>query len=73
MKKFEYYTVRLSTLIGVEDPDTIYQRESYRLYTKDKIDKAYNDMGDKGWELVTVELIPKILKDRLIYFKREKK
>ena len=64
MKKWEYCREYLSKLIGHGNEFTINK--------PGEVDKAINDMGEKGWELVSVEKI-RDHNERLLYFKREKK
>ena len=63
MKKWEYFGTSLSQLIGHGNEHTIYRKE--------EVDKALNDIGEKGWELVSVTTREDSLY-KFLYFKREK-
>ena len=64
MKKWEYTTKLKFELIGYGDGYTIFQGG--------ELDKALNDMGNQGWELVASEQTSYKFSNRY-YFKREKK
>lgn len=65
MKKWEYIRKLKYELIGHGDAHTIYKRE--------ELDKALNDMGNQGWELVASERTSYNKFLSMYYFKREKR
>ena len=65
MKKWEYTTKLKFELIGHGDGYTIFQGG--------ELDKALNDMGNQGWELVATEKANYNKSLSMYYFKREKK